>query len=193
MPGDGQDGVPDCDKSSSGAATFSDPLVAGCQEGGRAGGAGGGLAQGATQPRIALTRGGAALAFAGGLLDLWGELRPRHQMRVGGEHGHVDADLGEDVLCTDPAHARDFVELVYLVLKRGDQLFDSGSEVVDLGAEPVDVVQHDLAHEGVMVVEVARQRLLQSADFDAHPSLGQLSKDFRVALPGDQGFDHRPA
>jgi len=63
-------------------------------------------AQGAGQPRVAL---GAALAdgLTGRLVDLRAELGPRHQMRGGGEPGHVDPDLGEQLGGGNGAHAGD--------------------------------------------------------------------------------------
>ena len=73
------------------------------------GGRGGGLAERAFQVGVAL----AGLAGAGhrpGLDGARGQLGPGHQVRGGGEPGHVQADLGEDDLRGVLADAGDLVE-----------------------------------------------------------------------------------
>src|SRR6266568_4396866 len=95
VPDDGQQRVADGDEGFLLAAPAGQAAVTLAEEGARAGGTCSGFADRAGQPRIA-SAGGAVVGFpASGLMHLRAELRPRHQMRGGGEHGHVDADIGD--------------------------------------------------------------------------------------------------
>ena len=49
------------------------------------------------------------------------------------------------------------------------------------------------AQERVVFAEPANECLDQWVDLGAHPTLGHLSQDLRVAFTGDQRFEHRPA
>jgi hypothetical protein len=64
VPADGEDGVADGDQGAFLAAALDDPLVAGGQEGAGPGGTGGGFADGAAEPGVALA-GGGGFAAAG--------------------------------------------------------------------------------------------------------------------------------
>jgi hypothetical protein len=66
VPGDGEQGVTDGDQGALLTAAPDDPLVAGGQEGLGPGGAGGGLAEDAAEPRVALA-GCGGFAASGGL------------------------------------------------------------------------------------------------------------------------------
>jgi hypothetical protein len=100
---------------------------------------------------------------------------------AGGEGGHVDADLGDELPGADPSDAGDLIELGDLGGERGDLLLDPGGELIDLAGEVVDAVQHHLAQEPVVVVEVAGQRLLQQAEVGAQAGAGELGE-----RPGDK-------
>src|SRR6266496_3666330 len=141
VPDDGEDGVADGDQGAFLAAAPDDPLVAGGQEGPGPGGGDGGLAEGATEPGVALA-GGGGFAAPGRLAGPRRELGPGHQVAWGREAGHVGADLGDEVLGGDHADPRDVIELGHLGGVRGDRLLDPGGEGIDLGGERVDPGQH---------------------------------------------------
>src|SRR3954453_4909272 len=98
VPDDDQDGAGNGDQGFAFTAAFDDASVAFGEEGpAAAGGGGGGQAENAFEVRVALadlvgTRTGAGLDGA------WAQPGPGHQMRGGGETGHVQADLGDDQL-----------------------------------------------------------------------------------------------
>ena len=79
VPADGEDRVADGDQGAFLAAALDDPLVAGGQEGAGPGGAGGGFADGAAEPGVALA-GGGGFAASGGLAGLGRELGPGDQL-----------------------------------------------------------------------------------------------------------------
>src|SRR6266487_4341829 len=84
VPDDGEDGVADGDQGAFLAAAPDDPLVAGGQEGPGPGGGDGGLAEGATEPGVALA-GGGGFAAPGRLAGPRRELGPGHQVAWGRE------------------------------------------------------------------------------------------------------------
>src|SRR6202008_1112862 len=67
----------------------------------------------------------------------------------------------------------DVSELGRLAGERANCLRDAGIQRGDLGADPVDVVQHHLQDRGVVVGEDPAQRLLQPVGFLAGVALGQ--------------------
>jgi hypothetical protein len=75
------------------------------------------------------------------------------------------------------------------VVERGDHPVDLGGDPVDLGGRRVDALQHQLAQEAVMVVEVAGQRLLQDRDLGPHAGACQLGERLGVALAGDERLE----
>jgi hypothetical protein len=58
-------------------------------------------------------------------------------MRGGREHGHANADLGDEFLGRALADAGDLVELVHGVGEWGDQLVDAGVEDGDVRGQGV--------------------------------------------------------
>jgi hypothetical protein len=50
---------------------------------------------------------------------------------------------------------------------RRDRLLDQGGELIDLRGQPVDLVQQDPGQTGVVVAELAGERLDQRGPFDA--------------------------
>jgi hypothetical protein len=102
--------------------------------------------------------------------------------------------LGDDVLGGDDREAGDPVQLGDLAGVRLAQRLDLRRELIDLPGEVVDVRQHHLQDEGVLLgKEGAVQGLFQLADLDPHPAAGQLREHFRVALAGDDSGQHVPA
>jgi hypothetical protein len=79
-------------------------------EGVTAGQHGGDLAQGAAQPRVALT-GGGGLGLAGGLVGAGREPGPGRQMCGGREDAHVHAEFGDEFLGAGDTDADDLIEL----------------------------------------------------------------------------------
>ena len=87
-------------------------------------------------------------------------------------NGHVDTDLGDELLGADPSDAGHRVQLGDLGRERSDLLVDVCGQLLDLGGEVVDAFQHHLAEERVMVVEVASQGLFELAELGAHARAG---------------------
>ena len=89
------------------------------------------------------------------------------------------------------ADPRDRDQQVPLPGKRDHHRLDLG---VQLGGHLVqvgDVVQVQLAHQRVMVIKAAFQRLRQVTDPGPHPAPGQPSQHLPAPLPIDQRPDHR--
>ena len=136
------------------------------------------------QVAVAAAGGVAALALAAGLGDLGAPFRPGDQVGGGGEDGHVDADLGDDVLGGDDPGAGHGVELVDLVPVRLGQLLDPGGQLADLGGVVVDGGEHHRQDGGVLVGEEgAVQGLFQLADLAAHDAAGQLGQTCGLRSP----------
>ena len=149
-----------------------------------AAGADAGLAEGSGQVAVAAAGGVAALALAAGPGDLGTPFRPGDQVGGGGEDGHVDADLGDDVLGGDDPGAVHGVELVDLVPVRLGKLLDPGGQLADPGGEAVDGGQHHGQDEDVLAgQEGAVQGLFQLADLAAHPGPGQLGQTCPGCVP----------
>src|ERR1700741_1774359 len=109
VPDDDQEGARDRDQGLELAAAFDDAPVAFTQEGGGLGGRGGGVAEHALEVGGGLA--GAATAGDRPRLDgARAQFGPRHQVRGGGESGHVGPDFGEDDLCRGWADAGDLIE-----------------------------------------------------------------------------------
>ena len=73
-----------------------------------------------------------------------------------------------------------------LTLERRCRLVDPGVEVCDLFAEPVDVVEHHLHDDAVVIGEEPSQRFLQDGVLGPHATFGEAGKVCRVALAVDQ-------
>jgi hypothetical protein len=104
---------------------------------------------------------------------------------VGGgrEPGHVHADLGDQFLRAGPPDAGDLIQLGHLAGERGDRFLDPPGQRLDLGAQPIDAVEHHAQQVAVMVAEVPGQRLLQDADLLAHGAAGHPGQHVGVTLP----------
>jgi hypothetical protein len=77
--------------------------------------------------------------------------------------------------------------------ERGDHLVDAGVQAGDGALQVLQVLQRQPHQQGVMLAEAAAQRLAQLGQLGAQLALGQLGQHHRVALPGDQAGQHRPA
>ena len=113
-------------------------------------------------------------------------------MRRGGKDGHVDADLGDDLLRADTPYPGYLVELLDLVGERGDGLLDARGQLVDLSIQRIDRGQHHPTNLCAVIVEVTGQRFLQHRDLAAHRPARQLRENLRITLPTDQRIEHRP-
>jgi hypothetical protein len=112
----------------------------------------------------------------------------------GGEHAHVHADLGDQVLGGGGGEAGDGGQPGDLALPGAAELDDPGGDLRDLGVELVDVAEHPLEHEHVAVgQERAVQGLLELAELAAGHAPGELGQGRRVALASDDGVEHVPA
>jgi hypothetical protein len=110
----------------------------------------------------------------------------------GGELAHVQPELGDDDLGGLGADAGDLVQALHRRQRalgwissanggpgvgptggclgggeRRDRLLDQGGELIELRGQPVDLVQQDPGQTGVVVAELAGERLDQRRPFDA--------------------------
>ena len=74
-----------------------------------------------------------------------------------------------------------------------DELAESGGTQVDLLARRVDLGKEHAAELGVVIVEVAGERLTQRRARRARPTEREFGEDHPVALFFDQRLEHRPA
>src|SRR6266511_3119807 len=196
VPDDGEHRVAHRDDRAFLAAASGQAPVALAKEGVGACQRGDDLAEGCGQPGVA-PPGGAAFLGAGGLVVDGGELRPGDQVRGGGKAAHLDADLGDQLLGGDHPDPGDLIQPLGVAGKRGDRPVDLGGDLVELGGGGgggggggVDALQHQLAQEAVVVVEVAAQCLLQDRDLGPHAGAGQLGERLGVALASDERLEH---
>jgi hypothetical protein len=110
----------------------------------------------------------------------------------GGEAGHVGADLSQDHLGGAMTHSGDPDQQRHRRLVRVQERLDSGGELVDGGVGLIDAGQHRPAQQGMVLVETARQRVLELRDLGSHGALGHLGQHRRVTLTGDERVDHLP-
>jgi hypothetical protein len=82
-------------------------------------------------------------------------------MRVRGESGHVDADLGDQFGGCYRVDAGNLSKPGRLAGERADPLFDAGIEHGDLGADPIGVVKHHAQDRRVVVGEKSPQPLFK--------------------------------
>ena len=171
-----------------------DPPVAGGEVGvlgpGRGGG---GLAEGPAQPGVARA-GAPGEVPAGGLVVAGAYPCPGGKVGRGGEAGHVPTGLGEDHLGGALPDAGD-----------GDQQLDAGGETG--GSRPrsgrssrsidgvcgVDAVQHQPASKAWWSVNRPVSASVRAGSCGRIRPLARSASTLRVALPGDQRLEHRPA
>ena len=122
-----------------------------------------GLAKGSLQVRVALSRLTRTGRWAG-LNRAGSELRPRIKVHGAQELGHVEADLGEDDLGSTWADAGDLVQPLHsaeasqitvavVAVRFGnllDELFDTGSQPIDLLTEHVDLIEEHACEFGMV-------------------------------------------
>jgi hypothetical protein len=103
--------------------------------------------------------------------------------------------LGDGVLGGAAGEAGHRLGLLYLFLVRGQQLVDHRGHRVDVGADPVDALQHGLEQRGVGGGEElgALQGFFQPGDLAAGGAAGQGGQHPGVAFPGDQVVHDVPA
>ena len=111
-------------------------------------------------------------------------------MRGRREDGHVDTELGDELLGADPSDAGHRIQLGDLSRERGDLLVDPGGQLLDPAGQLVDPLQHHLADEPVMVVEVPGQGLFELAELGPHARAGQLGEHLGVTLSRDHRLEH---
>ena len=150
------------------------------------------LAEGGRQPWVALA-GRAALLRPGGLPVDGSELGPRHQMCGRREHGHVQADLGNEFFGGPDADAGDLVEPLHGVGEGLAVACDRGVQSDEGLGEGVDASQHGGAQQRVVVTEVTGQGLAEPGELGAHRSTGHLRQHLDVTLAGDQRLQHLPS
>jgi hypothetical protein len=76
--------------------------------------------------------------------------------------------------------------------ERDEHLVDVGVELGDRGLQLLQVRHGQADQQRVVATKAAPQRLAKLGELGPQPALGQLGQDPRVALPGDQGRQHRP-
>jgi hypothetical protein len=75
----------------------------------------------------------------------------------------------------------------------GDHLVHAGVQAGDRGLQVLQVVKGQPDQQPMMLAEAAPQGLAQLGELLAQLALGQLGQDLGVALPADEGGQHRPA
>ncbi len=169
------------------AAAAGELAVAGALAGLGAAGGDGGPAEDAAQVPVAFLVPGLAFALAG-LLVQRDAPGPGHQVTSGGEPGHVHAGPGDGVpggAAPPPGHR---LGLLQLFLMRGQEFFDHGGEVADLGVDLAGALQHGLGQARMVIGEELRalQGVLQLGDLGPGAGAGQLREGLRVALAGGE-------
>jgi hypothetical protein len=119
-----------------------------------------------------------------------GAKRAQEARWAGWGSGPCPPDLGDDHAGGGGTDPGDLIEPADRLAERGDLRFDLGLEVGDVGGGLIDAGQHRGEQEGVMVGEVADERLLQQADLGAHAGAGQLREHLRVPLARDERGHH---
>jgi hypothetical protein len=110
---------------------------------------------------------------------------------VGEELIRVGPDLGQDGRRGGWSDAWDGHQQVALAGERDHHLLHLRVEPRDHLIEMVDVLQVQLTHQRVMVVEAALQCQGEVGDLGAHPAPGQIGQDRGSAFPVDESVDHR--
>jgi len=113
-------------------------------------------------------------------------------VRGGGKYAHIGAGFGDEHISDDLGPPRDADQQFPGEAKGFDRLLEAFIETGDVGAVGIDAVQVQPHHKRVMVIESAAQRLSELRDLLAHPCFGQIGEHRRIALPGDECFEHRP-
>src|SRR5215213_6394702 len=116
----------------------------------------GALGQHVGQPAVALG-GLARAALAAGDVVAGAAARPACQVPGGREHGHVDADLGDDDLGGAFADPGDGVQPVTGHRERGDHLVDAAVQGGDGAFQVLQVVKGQPDQQRVVVAEAAPQ------------------------------------
>src|SRR5674476_1310136 len=194
MPGRCQDGALDGDQGLEFADASGQAPVAGAQEGGVLGAVGchRGNTEGAGEPVVAVSGVCGFVSFTG-LVESGGDPGPGGEVPGGGEATHVCAGFGDDYFGDVSSDPWDGVEAGEGVTKGFQGRLDAGGELGDVRLQGVEAVQVHPAQERVVLPEPPDQCLGQCVDLGAHPALGHLCQDLRVAFPGDQRLEHRPA
>ena len=138
--------------------------------------------------------GPAGAAFAGGLVVAGAASGPGGEVPGGREHGHVDADLGDDAPRRCGAATPGIVHSSSTAgRERAELLLDRVGEPVDLLVEEVEVGEDRADHQRVMGVEAALQRLAQRRELRAQPALGEVGEHLGVGRARNERVEHRPA
>ena len=217
VPDDDQDGAGDGDEGSLFASPADQAPVTLAEERVGLGCCGGDLAEDTFEVAVPFA-GFADLGFRAGLDGLGRQLGPGHQVRGSGEATHVETDLGDDDLrCSfgDPGylvealHGAETAGVGVVVDwyvadgprgmvgwwggfgELGDELLDASGEPVDLLGAGVDLVQQELGQVCVVIIEAAVERFEQRCPFGVELPSSQVGERLRVALAGDERFDHR--
>src|SRR4029450_11159010 len=110
----------------------------------------GALGQHIGQPTVALG-GLAGATLAPGDVVAWAAARPGGQVAGGREHGHVDADLGDDALGGALADPGDGVQPVTGHRERGDPLVDAAVQSGDGAFQVLQVIKGQPDQQSVVV------------------------------------------
>ena len=218
MPDDHQDGAGDRDQGFELAAAFDDPPVALAEEGVGLGRGGGGLAEDAFEVGIALPglAGAAALPRTGwcagdsfahdarwaavGNLAMSRPISARITCapcaaRCRGSHrgGRSPTGPAASGPLPAPGPVAPPASTPRAAGMARDQLLDPAGEGPIWAVSASILVQQHPGQLAVVIVEPAGQGLHQRGVLGLHPAAGQPGQRLRVALPGDQRLDHRPA
>lgn len=113
-------------------------------------------------------------------------------MSGGREPCHVGPGFGQDYRGGGGADPRDFIQTFRRYRERGQLHLDLFIDRGDIGIDAVDAGQHPGQQEGVVVIKVAGERLLECRDLRSHARPCQLGEHCWVAFAGDEGCRHLP-
>lgn len=181
VPDDDEDGPANGDEGLLPASPSGQAPVALTEDRGGAAGGNGGFAQGAGEVAVAVPGGAAALLPAGGFLDPGA--KRAHEHRCAAVENRLMSTPIDDHAGGGAPDPGDLIESGHRLLERGDLGVDTFLQSGGVGADGVDAGQHGGQQEGVVVVEVADERLLQLRDLHPHPGPGQLREASGVTLP----------
>src|SRR4029450_7605409 len=126
-----------------------------------------------TQPAGTVPR-FARLMLAGALVVSRTQRGPAREMARRGEGAHIHTDLGDEDFGRPPVDARNAIQSVELVRKRGEAIFDLRAERADSLVEVIEMRQ-ELAHQKRVVrPKPARERRAEGRQLAAQPSARQL-------------------
>lgn len=131
------------------------------------------------------------LPFAGALVHLGAEPRPRDEGSHAGEAIHGPADLAEDHLGDGGAHTVDGGEARFLLSQGLEELAQASFDALHLLLGGLDGPEVEGQQEAMVLGDAAPKRLDQFRLLSLEAALGEIGQPFRVRLTFDEGLQER--